>query len=345
VEDLTPRRRAILESVVREFIATATPIGSKTIAERCGLGLSPATIRNELAYLEERGYLTHPYTSAGRIPTDEGYRYFVEHLMEEVELPPAERQIIRDRLYQMPLEMGQWLRLAAAVLSQIAESAALVAAPHPPRSRFKHLKLISLHGSMALLILVLQGGMVKQRMLTLARPYAQAELNRTASQLNSLFEGRGPREIAMKLPQLSPLGKQVAASVMEVMKQVGEWANGEIYRGGLANLLHQPEFATVENARRLVNVWEERSILKALMAEASDLAMGKVQVIIGKESPWDEFKECSLVLARYGVDESASGALGVIGPKRMAYERVISAVRYVADLMSDMVRRLYGNHA
>ncbi|MEA3459707.1 MAG: heat-inducible transcriptional repressor HrcA [Chloroflexota bacterium] len=344
MEDLTPRRQAILESVVREFIATATPIGSRTIAERCDLGISPATVRNEMACLEEQGYLTHPYTSAGRIPTDEGYRYFVEHLMEEVELPLTERHIICHRFHQVHLETEQWLRLAVTALAQATRSAAVVTPPRPPSLRFQHLELVSLHGPASLLILILQGGVVKQQMLILPRSPTQMELNRTSTRLNTLFEGLSVEGIQTTLPQLSPLGRQVAASAIEVMEQVGERIDEEIYYDGLINVLRQPEFTVVESAHRLIRALEEQRALRPLMAEVSGLAMGRVQVIIGKEGPWDELSECSFVLARYGVDDRASGTLGALGPRRMAYERIVSTVRYVASLMSDIIRKLYGNH-
>jgi len=344
MEDLTLRRQAILESVVREFIATATPIGSKAIAKRCDLGISPATIRNEMACLEEQGYLTHPYTSAGRIPTDEGYRYFVEHLMEKVELPLTAQRSICHQFHYAHLETEQWLKLAVTALAQATRSAALVTPPRPPSLRFQHLELVSLHGPAALLILILQGGLVKQRMLILPRSHTQIELDRTSTRLNTLFEGLSVGRMETKLPQLSPLGRQVAASAIEAMEQVGERIDEEIYYDGLINVLRQPEFTVVESAHRLIRALEEQRALRPLMAEASGLAVGMVQVIIGKEGPWDELSECSFVLARYGVDDRASGTVGALGPRRMAYERVVSAVRYVAGLMSDMVRKFYGNH-
>jgi len=172
MQELAPRREAILGIVVREYIATATPVGSRTIAQRYGLGVSPATIRNEMAHLEEAGYLTHPHTSAGRVPTVKGYRYFVERLMEEVELPLAEQRMIRHQFHQAGMGLEEWMRLSAAVLAHTARAAALVTAPRAPLCRFKHLELISLRDPLVLLILVLQDGTVKQQMLTAAQPIA-----------------------------------------------------------------------------------------------------------------------------------------------------------------------------
>ncbi len=337
---LTERRETILGIVVREYIATATPVGSKTIAEEHHLSISPATIRNEMALLEEQGYLTHPYTSAGRIPTQKGYRYFVEHLMEETELPLAERRMIRHQFYQAGMELEQWMRLAAAVLANTAQSAALVTAPKAVSCRFKHLKLISIHDLLALLILVLREGTVKKHMMPLAQPMTQSELNRITNRLNAILADSSYDEVAAGLPHLSPFEERVVNCVIEMMEQVDRWSSSEIYRNGLSHILRQPEFAEVERLWQFLRVLEQGSILESLLAEV--WASNGVQVIIGGEGRWGEINGCSAILSRYGITGEAGGVLGVLGPTRMAYERAVSTVRYVAGLMSSLIRKLYG---
>jgi heat-inducible transcriptional repressor len=340
MEDLTDRRQAVLGLVVRQYIATATPVGSRTIVEQYGLGISSATIRNEMAYLEEQGYLTHPHTSAGRVPTEKGYRYFVERLMGEAELPLAEQRTIRHQFHQARLDLEQWMRLAAAVLARTAHSTSLVAAPTVAQCRFKHLELIAAHGSQALLVLVLMEGMVKQQVLTLAPPVAQEALHQIANRLNDLFTSLSADQIVASSYQLAPLEEQIANLVIEMMEEAEARSSGEIYRDGLMNIFRQPEFSEIENVRPIIRILEEQGLLEAILAEV--LSSSGVQVIIGGEGRWDELSECSIVLAPYGEAGRAMGALGVLGPMRMRYGRAISTVRYVADLLSGLIYDLYG---
>lgn len=340
MEELTDRRRAVLGLVVRQYIATATPVGSKTIVEQYGLGVSSATIRNEMAYLEEQGYLTHPHTSAGRVPTEKGYRYFVERLMGEAELPLAEQRTIRHQFHQARLDLEQWMRLAAAVLARTAHSTSLVAAPTVAQCCFKHLELLAAHSSRILLVLVLREGMVKQQMLTLTHSLAQEELNQVANRLNDLFAGLSADQIVTSSYRLTALEEQIVNLLIEMMKGAEARSSGEIYRDGLMNIFRQPEFSEIENVRQIIRVLEERSLLETILAEV--LNSSGVQVIIGGEGRWDELSECSVVLAPYGEAGRAVGALGVLGPMRMRYGRAISTVRYVADLLSDLLCDLYG---
>jgi heat-inducible transcriptional repressor len=339
MEKLTDRRQAVLGLVVRQYIATATPVSSKTIVEQYGLGVSSATIRNEMAYLEEQGYLTHPHTSAGRMPTEKGYRYFVERLMGEAELPLAEQRTIRHQFHQARLDLEQWMKLAAAVLARTAHSTSLVAAPTVPQCRLKHLELIATHGSRLLLVLVLRGGMVKQQMLTLAHPVAQEELNQVANRLNDLFTSLSADRIIASPYRLTPLEEQIANMVIETMEEAEARSSGEIYRDGLLNIFRQPEFGEIENVRPIIRILEEQSLLEAILSEV--LSASGVQVLIGGEGRWDELSECSVVLAPYGEVGRAVGALGVLGPMRMRYGRAISTVRYVANLLSDLIYDLY----
>jgi heat-inducible transcriptional repressor len=340
MEELTDRRQAVLGLVVRQYIATATPAGSKTIVEQYGLGISSATIRNEMAYLEEQGYLTHPHTSAGRVPTEKGYRYFVERLMGEAELPLAEQRTIRHQFHQAHLGLEQWMKLAAAILARTAHSTSLVAAPTVAQCRFKHLELIASYVSRALLVLVLSEGMVKQQMLTMVHPLAQEELTQVANRLNDLFTGRSADQIATSSYQLMPLEEQIANLIIALMEEAEARSSSEIYRDGLMNIFRQPEFSEMENVRQIIRILEKQSLLEAILAEV--LNSSGVQVIIGGEGRWHELSECSVVLAPYGEAGRAVGALGVLGPMRMRYGRAISTVRYVADLLSDLIYGLYG---
>ncbi len=335
--ELTPRQQMILDLVVREFVQTGAPVGSRTLVEKYGLDVSPATVRNEMARLEELGYLTHPHTSAGRQPTVEGYRYFVERLLWEAELPLAERRTIAHQFQQVRDDIEEWMPLAASVLARTTRSAALVTAPQAAQPRYRHMQLISTQGRLVLLVLVLQGGMVKQQMITLPEPLPQAVLSEAADRLNQLCAGLTADEIEPRISSLPLLEADVARLVVDMMRRAAAVAPEEIYHDGLSELFQEPEFLESPQAHGVLRVIEERSYLEAILAHALGSTVGSVRVMIGGEGRFDELRACSLVLSRYGVAGLATGALGVVGPLRMGYGRAISAVRFVAGILSELV--------
>lgn len=340
MDPLTQRQRAILGMIVRTYIETAVPVGSVSVTQQYALNVSPATVRNEMAALEEMGYLTHPHVSAGRVPTIQGYRYFVEQLMEDADLPSIEQRMIRHQFHQAGMDVEEWVRLAAAVLARAARAAALVTPPQAPESRFKHLELISIRDQLVLLIVVLQDGTVQQQMLTTDQPIHQDTLSWLSNRLNARLAGLTRREIAI-IPPLLNFEQEVVDHVLEMMGEVDRQAKIRIYRDGLTNILSAPEFAGTEKVQSLLRILEEGALLEAVLAEVGLTRRG-VQVIIGGEGRWDEMRDYSMVLARYGAPEEAVGVLGVFGPVRLPYERAVSSVRYVAWLMTDLVRDLYG---
>jgi heat-inducible transcriptional repressor len=341
-DELSSRQKLILGLVVREYVASATPVGSRMLSEHYDLGVSPATVRNEMARLEELGCLMHPHTSAGRMPTDRGYRYFVEQLMGEVELPLAERRMIRHQFHQARREMNQWMELSAAVLAHAARSAALVTAPQTDEVCFKHVELIHVHGLTALLVLVTDTGLVRQEVLTLMRPLSQASLGRTAQHLNDVLDGLTAKEIDHRLPELPAFEAEVTTVVRNLLRWVNARAGREMHQSGVGNVLAQPEFATGEVARRFLDFFEGSTFLDNMLSSLLGVPTGDVHIIIGTEGPWQELSDLSLVMSRYGVADVATGLLGVLGPRRMSYERAVSAVRYVSDLLSDLVCDWYG---
>lgn len=338
---LTGRQKTILDLVVRGYIVTAVPVGSKALVGQPGLNVSSATIRYEMASLEEAGYLTHPHTSAGRVPTEKGYRYFVEHLMEERGLSAEEQRTIRHQFHQARMDLDQWLRLSAAILARSARNAALVTAPKAVLSRLKHLDLISLGESGVLLLLVFHEGSLRQEILTSAPPLEQGELSRLAHELNVRLGGLTSEEIRTRMAGFQGFNRRVSQHLVEVVDQIDQRRASDIYHDGIANILRQPEFAEMERVERVLGILERRTFLESLLAEV-ELTHGGVQVLIGGEGRWREARDCSIVLARYGVAGEAMGILGVLGPMRMPYERCVSAVRYMAGLMTDLFSESYG---
>jgi heat-inducible transcriptional repressor len=344
MEELTERQKSILRIIVQEYVRTATPVPSEAIPSRYRLGVSPATVRNEMAVLEEKGYISHPHTSAGRVPTDKGYRYFVESLMGEAELPIAERLKIQHQFHQIELEQEEWLHLAAAVLAQAVHNAAVITPPLAAQARFKHLELIAVHDLLALLVLVLQDGTIKQQMLTLSEPMPQEELSPLANKLNASCAGLSREQIAAQDGELTPLERQVTTIILHLMRQLDEKTSSEVYHNGLAYALEQPEFQQAGKAQQVLEVLEQRSLLATVLGQLLLSRPGEpgVQVFIGQENPWDELRDYSLVLAPYGLLDEMSGVLGVLGPTRLPYWRAISSVRYMAVILSTLLGEMYG---
>jgi heat-inducible transcriptional repressor len=337
LKTLTERQETILALIIHEYIDTAEPIGSKRVVDKYSLGVSSATVRNEMTALTGAGLLRQPHTSAGRIPTEKGYRYFVRRLLGESDLSPSEKRLISHQFHQTKADADQWVRLAASVLAQHSRVASLVTAPRPDRAIFKHLELISTQARQVLLVLVLKGGDVRQQMLTLAEVIDQAHLAEIATQITRTCVGKDTEGVTLQAEHFTTLSHEITRLVADIMARADALRTGEIYHDGLDNVLMQPEFADSPSARHALQLLEERSFLEEVLATVLSPTVGGVQVVIGGEGSWEELKDCSMILTRYGVPGFSTGALGVLGPTRMAYGRTISAVRYVAGLLSDIV--------
>ncbi len=337
--ELTERQRAILRVVIHEYIATATPVGSEAIVRRRSLGISPATVRNEMLELERSGYLYQPHTSAGRIPSNKGYRYLVEMLLQASELSGDEQRTISHQFHQVEFEIDQWIQLAASVLANTVRTASMVSAPTAPKCRLKHLELVSVQEKTALLVIVLHEGLVRQQVLALSDPLAQEELGSIARKLSAVFKGLTAAEIEGKAAELSAVEAQVRSTLVHLMRQVDEGSHNELVYDGLVDMFRQPEFAGSGKVQHVLEVLERRAILSALLPRVG--ANEDVQVIIGDENAWPPLQECAVVAARYGIAGQAVGLLGVLGPTRMQYGRAIPAVRYLSRIMTSLMREAY----
>jgi heat-inducible transcriptional repressor len=338
--ELTERQRTILLLLIRDYIETAQPVGSKRLVERFHLDLSPATVRNEMSALTEMGYLRQPHTSAGRVPAEEGYRVFVGQLMQKAELPASVQNTISNQFFRARPDVEQWMTLAASILAHQSQGVSLVTAPHAETIRFKHIELISTQGRQVLMVIVMDGGEVNQQILTLAEPVRQTQLSQAAAHLNSLLAGLSIDAIAAlsSSSRADALEQDIITLLVQDLKRTSESASGEIYTDGLTNVLSEPEFAESDEARWAMRLFEERSTLQDLIARAStNSSVGGLQVLIGGEGGWEELRQCSMVIARYGAPGLATGTLGVLGPMRMSYARTIPTVRYVAGLLSNLV--------
>jgi heat-inducible transcriptional repressor len=343
---LTDRQQTLLMLVVRDYIETALPVGSQRMTQRYHLDVSSATIRNEMQALTEMGYLRQPHTSAGRVPTEAGYRFFASNLMHQAELPEATQHTISHQFYQARPEIDQWMNLAASVLAHQSQGASMVTAPHAEQARFKHLELISTQGRQVLMVLVIAGGEVRQQILSLAEPVGQERLSMVANRLNQLMMGRTAEECANLPLPADALEYDVMTLVQSDLRELGQRIAGQIYVDGLSNVLAEPEFGGSEDARKTLKLLEERTSLQELLSRtALGANVGGVQVIVGGEGDWYELRHCSMVMARYGVPGLVTGMLGVLGPMRMPYAQNIPTVRYVAELLSTLVNDTMGDQS
>jgi heat-inducible transcriptional repressor len=346
---LSPRKQEILRALVEEYIHSATPVASETLVRKYGLSFSSATVRHELAGLEEASLIYQPHTSAGRVPTDLGYRYFVEHLMLESAISLDEQRLIRHQFYQIQDQLDQWVRLTASVMAHLLHSAAVMTPPRSNEGHLKHFEVLSVTDLSAHLVLVLTDGTVKQQRLLLDTPIAQEEFSASAGRLNQVLANTNVGEVATILAKmdLSPAERLIGTTITRILEQHGDPVGDIFYREGVVNILDQPEFTSMgpeqersERVRKVMSVLEQHRFLPALTSHLRDV--NGVQVIIGGENEWDEMKDVSLVVARYGQEGKVGGMLGVIGPTRMQYGRAIAVVRYMTRVMNELLAEMYG---
>jgi len=335
---LSARTEDILKSIVREYIVKATPVPSQSLANDCELKVSSATIRNEMARLEEEGYITRPYPSAGSIPSDMGYRCYVESL-SDVELPLAEQRLISHLFHQVEKQLDEWLSLTATLVARLVQNMAVVTLPKPADCQFKYLEVIILQDSLALVILVLRGAKVKEQLITLNQNVSQPELTASTNKLNTAYSSLTGSQILAKDVNLSPAEQQITDCAADMMQIEDKRAYEEPYLNGWHFMLNQPEFAHSHQMLTLMELVERRELLKSIIPEG--LSSHEVRVVIGKENKSEAIHNYSVVISQYGIPQEAIGTIGVIGPTRMPYAHAISAVSYLASVLNELVAELY----
>jgi heat-inducible transcriptional repressor len=333
--ELTQRQEQILSLIIRAYTHIPEPVSSKSLSEKPELNVSPATVRNEMAVLEDLGYIVAPHTSAGRVPTENGYRYFVKHLIDQQDLSTTEQYSLTTKLQSSPLASEQWMRKAASILARTVQTAALVTAPIAETNKFKHLELISIQGRLVLMVLVLHGGSVQQHMLNLTEPIPQQRLGDVAAHINTLCTELTADEVRMKSVQLNILEREVAELVADLMERSDSKQTRMVFREGLSDVVGSFQNNSI-GAQQAVRVLEERSFLNTILGELTPAA-NEVQVFIGGEGRWNELRHLTMVISRYGIPGQATGAVGVLGPIYLNYGKAISTVRFVSTLMTDVL--------
>ncbi|MFC2070160.1 heat-inducible transcriptional repressor HrcA [Chloroflexota bacterium] len=340
---LSPRTETILKSIVGQYILKATPVPSHSITRDSELNVSSATIRNEMAYLEQEGYIARPHTSAGSIPLDKGYRCYVASL-GEVRFPLDEQRLVNHMFHQVEQEINEWLNLAATLTAQMVQNVAMVTMPWAKSCQFKHLELVSLQDSLALVVLVLQGAKVRQKLINFGQAVTQPELTVFAGKLSARYSGLTASRIKALSDELTDAEQQITDCLTNLMDTEDNQEYEEPYLDGLHFTLNQPELARNHVlTQALTELIEQRNLIKHIMP--SSLSGKGVEVIIGKENDAESVQEYSVVISQYGLLEEAAGTICVIGPTRMPYGRTIATVGYLSMVLSGLVARLYGKEA
>jgi len=337
---LSQRSRQILEAIVEDYIATAEPVGSSAVARRHALSLSSATVRNVMASLEELGLLASPHTSAGRIPTDKGFRFYVDSLVGLRNITHSEKKEILKRCRETGGNLTDLLREASRTLSSLSNYTGIVVAPRLTTGLFRQIEFVKLGPRRILAILVTCTGDVQNRMIEVEQEFCSDDLVRMANYLNSMLEGLTISQVREKLVTEMELEKnrydQLMAGALTLSRQALPDEQDEVYIAGQSRIFEQPEFNDVSKMREIFQAFEEKSRLVQLLGNCMH-AQG-VQIFIGSETPLKEIAGMSLITSTYMSGANTVGLMGVIGPTRMGYSSVIPIVDYTAQLISRLLK-------
>ena len=341
--NLDDRKAAILRAIVSHYVSSGEPVGSKTIIERFDLKVSPATVRNEMGALEEAGYLLQPHTSAGRVPTDAGYRYFVDAWANETKLPSREAARIRRFFGEPRWELEDALRKTASLLSTLTDHAAVVFAAGLDRNTVRHVELVRLSGDKAMVLLVSDTGRVANHLVVIPEPIDDVLIDHAADMLNRTVVGvsleSASETIESSIEQFPlELRDAVSAVARALREEVSERATERVFLEGTSNIVDEGKFADLEVVRQVIGALEHRRLLLELLAHA--LSTEAVSVRIGSENALEEMQFCSVVTAPYGAEGNVLGSLAVVGPTRMDYRRTMAAVHEVASSLGRMLSDL-----
>lgn len=335
--ELGDRKLKILQAIIKDFILTAEPVGSRTLAKKYDLGISSATIRNEMADLEELGYLEQPHTSAGRVPSDKGYRLYVDNLMIIKKLAEQQKNIIRKSFIQSIGEWEEIVKITSKVLSQMTRLTSVVLSPQFRQSKLKHIQLVPIDEKSMLLVIVSESGVVKHAVLKTNEKCTPHNLEIISNMLNSKLQDLTIGEITRKTVEAMDHEMKMFSSVIDAVVPVllttlEEMVNVNLYLDGLTNIFNLPEYHDIEKARDFVAMLDQKQDITDLLINSKD----DVDIIIGKENRHEEMKDCSLITATYRVNGMIVGKIGVIGPTRMDYDGIVSVMDFMRKNLTEV---------
>ena len=336
---LDERKYLILQAIIDDYILTAMPVGSRTISRKSGVGYSPATIRNEMSDLEELGYLDQPHTSAGRVPSNKAYRLYVDHLMKTVKLTNDERERMQDHLAAKSKQVEGVIRSAAGVLSDATKYTSVIVAPKLSTLRIKHVQLVPVAERMALMVIVTNAGIVKDAVISVPEGMTADELYAVSRTLTEKLADKpleAVRQAFAELLRNAEYNRKLLGETLQVIEKRLE-AGGDasdVIVGGPANMLEYPEYSDVSKARNFLAVLESKDTLRKVLSRDGSM---EISIRIGPENQLPALNDCSIVTASYRVGDHSSGTLGIIGPTRMNYNRVISVLEFMGRALSDVL--------
>ena len=341
--ELDERKTKILDAIIRNYLETGEPVGSRTISKYTDLNLSSATIRNEMADLEELGYILQPHTSAGRIPSDKGYRFYVDHLMEEKDREVNE---MKSFVIEHTEKMEQVLQQVAKILANNTNYATMVTAPTFHKNKVKFIQLSNMNEEQILATIVTEGNLVKNKIIPVSEPIDNETMLKLNFLLNANLNGLALQEINLgtisRLKEQAGIHSAMVSDVLDAVAQaIQEDEDLEIYTSGATNIFKYPELSDSERASELISAFEEKQEFKDLFTadkENGNPGTG-IQVYIGNESPMQGMKDCSVVTATYDLGKGIRGTVGIVGPKRMDYEKVVDNLRTLKVQLDDIFKK------
>ena len=341
-DGLSDRKLKILHAIIQNYLETGEPVGSRTISKYTDLNLSSATIRNEMTDLEEMGYIIQPHTSAGRIPSDKGYRLYVDMLMEEKEHELNEMQ---EQMLEKADKMEQLLKQAAKVLANSTNYATMVSTPRNSANRIKFIQLSMVDDEQVIAVIVLGGNVIKNKIIDIEEPISNENLLKLNMLLNTTLNGMSIEEINLgliaRLKEQAGIHSQVIGNVLDAVAdaiQIDE--EMQIYTSGATNIFKYPELSDKQSAQEIISAFEEKQQLTELVTRtlSQDENTG-IQVYIGDETPVQNMKDCSVVTATYELGDGMKGTIGIIGPKRMDYEHVLKSMKRLQNELDQMFHK------
>ena len=335
---LDDRKFMILKAIIDDYIITAMPVGSRTISRKSGVGFSPATIRNEMSDLEELGYLAQPHTSAGRVPSDKAYRLYVDSLLRSDEISTQEKQRIEDYISRRSGQVEDIIRAAADMLADVTQYTSVVVAPRIQTLRIRRVQLVPVSEGTALMIVVTSAGIMKDALISVPADISSDNLYALSEMLTRELEGHTLEEVRQIFARVfrdMSMNRRLLGGVMKVMEEkLTEDAPEDVVIGGTTKLLNYPEYSDIDKAKNFLTIFESKERLAGMLKKNGGM---EISIRIGSENEMEALQNCSLVTATYRVGKHGSGTLGIIGPTRMNYRRVVTMMEYIGQVISKML--------
>ncbi len=341
---LSARKLRILQAIIDDYIRSAEPVGSRTLAKKYELGISSATIRNEMSDLEEMGFLEQPHTSAGRVPSDKAYRLYVDKLMKVRSLDQREAEYIKETYESTIDQIEQIIFHTAEILSEVTNYTSLAMAPRLNKVMIRHIQLVQVDEELALLLIVTSSGILRDTLIRIPEGINNDYLSRVSNILNEQFRGKtidqiNTEEISSTWDKFLKNRKFLSSLLDILIQRFRESEKREVYLGGTTNIFNFPEYQDIIRAQSFLNLMEEKDLLYDILANSAE---DGVWVSIGSENSYDELHDCSIVTATYSLEDRVLGTIGLIGPTRMEYSKAVSVMDYMGKALSRYLTKLYG---